>query len=87
MRWAIARSIRRWIRLIITVSNQTAHKVGDGMQQFLSWLVEFLYGRPMTKQDILQDRLRVCASAGIKPESVSNFWVGIEELRPEQKIP
>lgn len=48
----------------------------------LRWLVEFFFGRPMTKQDILRDRLRVCANAGILPENVSNFWVGIEELKP-----
>ena len=55
------------------------------MKGFLSWLKEFFWGRPMTKQDILRDRLRMCAAAGIKPESVNNFWIGIEELRPEHQ--
>jgi len=51
------------------------------MRSMIRWLTEFFCGRPMTKQDILRDRLRVCAAAGLRPENVSNFWAGIEELR------
>lgn len=51
----------------------------------LRWMKEFFFGRPMTKNDILEDRLRLCAAAGLKPEQVANFWVGIEELRPMSK--
>lgn len=43
---------------------------------------EFFFGRPMTNKDIFEGRLRLCAAAGLKPDQVGNFWVGIEELRP-----
>ncbi len=51
------------------------------MRRIARWLREFFCGRPVTKNDILQDRLRLCAAAGIRPEDIQNFWVGIEELR------
>lgn len=56
------------------------------MRQLIGWLVEFFCGRPVTKADILRDRLRLCAGAGIRPEDVENFWVGIEELRDTARI-
>jgi len=55
------------------------------VKRFLGWLREFFCGRPMTKRDILRDRLRACAATGIKPENVDNFWTGIEELRPDHQ--
>ncbi len=53
--------------------------------RLLAWLKEFFFGRPVTKEDVLQDRLRLCALSGIKPDEVENFWDGIEELRPPRQ--
>lgn len=49
------------------------------------WTRELFFGRALTKQDLLRERRRVCASAGVSPESVSNFWVGIEDLKDETR--
>ena len=51
------------------------------MNTFVRNLRALVAGRPLTKEDILRDRMRLCASAGIRPESIANFWVGIEGLR------
>ena len=50
-------------------------------KKLLNRIKEFLFGRPLTKHDILHDRLRLCISTGIRPSDVKNFWKGIEELK------
>lgn len=51
------------------------------LRKSLSRIKEFFFGRPLTKHDMLRDRLRICASTGKRPADVENFWVGIEELK------
>lgn len=47
----------------------------------LNKLKVFFYGRPITKDDLFWDRLRIAREAGVNPETIVNFWEGIEELR------
>jgi len=47
----------------------------------LKRIKEFFFGRPLTKHDILLDRLRICILTGTRPSDVKNFWMGIEELK------
>ncbi len=42
-----------------------------------------LTGRRPTNQDLLDHRLGVCREASVGREEVSNFWVGIEDLKPQ----
>jgi hypothetical protein len=41
----------------------------------------FVGKKKLTPKEIWHEKRRICASAGIHPKDVKNFWEGIEELR------
>lgn len=65
----------------MTVMRTAQYNKYDMRGVVLRWVRGLFFGRPLTKEDHLRERLRVCAAAGIQPESVENFWVGLEDLR------